>query len=25
MSIVWKLDEPIPGGYMKKAKVGSGG
>ena len=25
MSIVWRLDEPIPGGYMKKAKVGSGG
>ncbi|WP_373838731.1 DUF3427 domain-containing protein [Methanospirillum sp.] len=21
MSIVWRLDEPIPGGYMKKAKV----
>lgn len=25
MSIVWKLDEPIPGGYMKKTKIGSGG
>jgi hypothetical protein len=25
MSIVWRLDEPIPGGYMKKTKVGSGG
>ena len=25
MSIVWKLGEPIPGGYMKKVKVGSGG
>lgn len=25
MSIVWRLDEPIPGGFMKKAKVGSGG
>ena len=25
MSIVWRLDEPIPGGYMKKVKVGSGG
>lgn len=25
MSILWRLDEPIPGGYMKKAKVGSEG
>lgn len=25
MNIVWRLNEAIPGGYMKKANIGSGG